>query len=114
MVHHGLLAEATWQPAKMHLAYRSAPILVHNHSGSDAPALIEMIDDGHGRIARKLYRVCQQTGPTHPYTTTRNIPMFVGGHHKSATDAIAPPDDRLSGTTSMANCVPSAGPPLPS
>lgn len=44
MVHHGLFAEATWHPAEMPLAYRSAPVLVDNHGGSDVPALIEMID----------------------------------------------------------------------
>ena len=44
MVHHGLFAEATWQPAEMPLAYRSAPVLVDNHGGSDVPAFIEMID----------------------------------------------------------------------
>ena len=57
--HHGLSAEATWQPADMPLAYESAPVLVDNHGGSDVPALIEMIDEVRrstlvGRIASKF------------------------------------------------------------
>ena len=44
VVHHGLFAEATWQPVDMPLAYQSAPVLIDNHGGSDVPALIEMID----------------------------------------------------------------------
>ena len=45
MIHHGLFAEATWQPPDMPLAYDSAPLLVDNRGDSDFPVLIEMIDD---------------------------------------------------------------------
>ena len=45
MVHHGLFAEATWRPAEMFLACRSAPVLVDNRGSSDVSTLIRMIDD---------------------------------------------------------------------
>ena len=71
MVHHGLFAEATWQPAEMPLAYRSAPVLVDNHGGSDAQALIEMVDV-RGSIARKSTApVRPAPAPTPPAMTSR-------------------------------------------
>ena len=47
MVHHGLFAEATWQPVDMPFSYASAPVLINNSGGSDIPVLIEMTDDVH-------------------------------------------------------------------
>jgi len=43
-VHHGLFGEAKWHPAEMPLEYKSAPVLVDNHGGTDVPGLIHMID----------------------------------------------------------------------
>ena len=56
MVHHGLFAEATWRPAEMPLAYRSAPVLVDDRGGSDVPALIGMIGQGPPQHARRPLR----------------------------------------------------------
>ena len=45
IVHHGVFGEAKRHPAEMPLTYKSAPVLVDNHGGTDVPALIHMIDE---------------------------------------------------------------------
>ena len=75
-LHHVLFGEAKWHPPEMPLSYKSAPVLVDNHGGTDVPALIHMIDEVRrsspvARFASKFRST--RTAPTDVVTQARPV-----------------------------------------
>ena len=88
-VHHGLFAEAKWQPAEMPLEYKSAPVLVDNQGGTDVPALIHMIDRARrsSSVARFASKFRSRRRPLPPDVAGQVIAAYQVFRERGATAA---------------------------